>query len=64
MRISIDPALCEGHGRCWTIAPQLFDADEDGAGIVLSEVVPAELVEIARRAVLSCPERAVMLSED
>ena len=28
MRISFDQEKCQGHGRCYALAPELFDADE------------------------------------
>ena len=30
MRVQIDSALCQGHGRCYDLAPDLFGDDEDG----------------------------------
>ncbi|MFC4694533.1 ferredoxin [Geodermatophilus arenarius] len=30
VRISIDPSLCQGHGRCYDLAPDLFSADDEG----------------------------------
>ena len=66
MKIRIDTDLCTGHGRCYTVAPELFDADdESGYGLVIGDgaVGPdrADLVDQARRAVGNCPERAVVL---
>jgi ferredoxin len=59
MRIVIDADICTGHGRCYAIAPELFDADDDGRGVVLADAVAPEAEEAARRAVANCPERAV-----
>jgi len=64
MRISIDPDLCQGHGRCWENAPELVEDDEAGRGVVRGDgVVPPELEEKARQAASACPERAVILSD-
>ena len=57
----IDPDLCTGHGRCYAVAPDLVDADDEGRGVVTREVVPPELEAQARKAVTNCPERAVKL---
>ncbi len=65
MRVRIDDARCQGHGRCFTIAPDLFDSDDLGNGIVLGDgTVPMGREEAARLAVLNCPESAVSLEED
>jgi ferredoxin len=59
--ISIDRRRCTGHGRCYDVAPDLFEADDDGRGVVVRADVPAELAEQARRAEGACPERAVTI---
>jgi ferredoxin len=63
MRISIDHEACTGHGRCYALAPELFEADDDGYGRVVDAfgIVPPELEEAARRAANNCPERAIAL---
>lgn len=61
MRIRIDSEACTGHGRCYSLAPELVDADEEGFGQVIAADVPPEQEAAARRAANSCPERAVHL---
>jgi len=63
MKITIDTDLCTGHGRCYTMAPLLFDSDDHGHGLVVQADVTPELEEQARTAVRNCPEGAVMLDE-
>jgi ferredoxin len=58
---SIDGARCTGHGRCYSLAPEVYDADDEGHGMVLIADVPPELQESARRAAGECPERAVLV---
>jgi ferredoxin len=60
LTISIDDERCAGHGRCYDLAPNLCEADDDGRGVVVQANVPAELEEQARRAEGACPERAVI----
>ncbi len=63
MKIRLDGARCTGHGRCYTLAPNVFDADDEGhCTLRTSEVSPAHERE-ARMAVLNCPEDALELSE-
>lgn len=64
MRISIDAARCEGHGRCWDTAPELVGDDEAGRGVIKGDgTVPAGLEEQASTAVRACPEQAIVLSD-
>jgi ferredoxin len=62
-RVTIDPAKCQGHGRCVIIAPKYFDMDDSGFGVVLTdEVADADRADI-NEAILSCPETAITLSD-
>ena len=64
MRVSIDHDRCTGHGRCYVLAPELFVDDDEGYGQVIGGgEVAAEHEEAARKAVQSCPERAVVIDE-
>ena len=35
MRIRLDTERCQGHGRCYALAPDLFGCDDDGYAILL-----------------------------
>ncbi len=62
MRIEIDSDVCVGHGRCYSLAPELFDSDDAGHGVVVVADVddPADVIS-AERAALNCPEMAIRL---
>ena len=60
-RVSVDPDLCTGHGRCYTLAPDVFDADEVGHSIVLVDDVAGELETHAATGEQNCPESAITL---
>jgi len=62
VQISLDHDRCTGHGRCYSLAPELFDCDDEGYGQVLVADVPADLEERARVAINACPERAIRAS--
>jgi ferredoxin len=65
MRVLIDADRCQGHGRCYDLAPDLFGEDEDGYGVVLGDGrVPPGREEDARLARANCPEAAVGLVEE
>jgi ferredoxin len=59
MRIVLDEEACTGHGRCYTLVPELFDADERGHCLILKTEVSGGDEQLARNAVDNCPERAL-----
>jgi ferredoxin len=64
MRIVLDRELCQGHGRCYSLAPELFDSDDEGYAVLLvgPEVGP-EHEKAARLAADNCPEYAITVEE-
>ena len=55
---------CQGHNRCYAIAPELFDVDDLGYAHELNDgVVPTDLEEKARLAAANCPEYAISITE-
>ena len=62
MRLVIDDTRCEGHGRCYSIAKDLFEPDEIGNGVVIGDgiVLPGREHD-AELAVENCPEQAISL---
>jgi ferredoxin len=64
VRVHVDSERCEGHNRCYALAPELFDVDDLGYSHELHDgVVPDGLVERARLAEANCPEHAITISE-
>ena len=66
MKLQISTA-CQGHGRCYTLAPQLLESDDDGYVTISGREpieVPEELRELAENVAGSCPENAITLLED
>jgi ferredoxin len=64
MRVRVDLEACVGHGRCYMLAPDVFDEDDQGHCMLRREVVPPELEDQARMGESNCPEGAIELSED
>ncbi|KAA8965837.1 ferredoxin [Mycobacterium sp.] len=62
IHVAVDAERCVGHGRCYTLAPDVFDADEVGHCIVRVAQVGEALREQAVNAEQNCPEQAIMLS--
>jgi ferredoxin len=65
VRVQISSERCQGHGRCYDLAPGLFGEDGEGYGTVLGggAVTPGE-ERGARLAASNCPERAVEVLEE
>ncbi|MFP3900322.1 MAG: ferredoxin [Acidimicrobiia bacterium] len=59
MRIEVDPDACTGHGRCYTLAPDVYQADDDGYCATRVLDVPTGLEGQARAGATNCPERAI-----
>ena len=64
MKVRVDRDRCQGHGRCYATAPELFTPDDLGNGFEVGDgTVPVELEQQARVAVANCPEHAITLEE-
>ncbi|MBI5289516.1 MAG: ferredoxin [Chloroflexi bacterium] len=64
-KVTVDSEKCQGHNRCYAMAPGMFKVDEygyatpRGDGVLASEAD----IELAQRAVENCPERAIEIIE-
>ena len=63
MRIVLDEAACTGHGRCYALAPEVFDADDQGHCVIKVDDVPDAQEASARVAVANCPEAALTIED-
>lgn len=64
MRVRVDPDRCQGHSRCYQLAPTFFTVDDYGLASVAGDgTVPVELEDKVRLAIANCPEHAVELLE-
>jgi ferredoxin len=58
---------CMGHGRCYTLAPQLLSSDEEGyvtirGGDAID--VPDDLRGLAEEVAGTCPESAISVTDE
>jgi len=60
-RISIDRALCNGHGVCEAIAPDVFELADDGLAVVRTAMSDDEAVQ---EACDSCPMGAISIAKE
>jgi len=65
MKIKIDGELCTGHGRCWTVAKEVYTLDDNGYNAERGKTVevPKGKEEAARLGAARCPERAITIIE-
>ncbi|MFC4006275.1 TetR family transcriptional regulator [Nonomuraea purpurea] len=60
VKVRIDSERCQGHGRCYDLAPALFAEDDEGYGQVVGDgEVSQDEERAARLAAANCPERAI-----
>ncbi|MDQ1492044.1 MAG: ferredoxin [Actinomycetota bacterium] len=66
MKVIVDPEGCTGHGRCSSVAPDVYLLDSNGYNLVTGVPidVPEGREEAARLGARMCPERAVTITED
>jgi ferredoxin len=65
VRVQIDSEKCQGHGRCYDLAPEVFTDDEEGYGQVIGDgTLTPDNTEKARLAVDNCPEGAISIVEE
>jgi ferredoxin len=66
MKITVRGDRCTGHGRCYSVAPNFLEYDEEGFVTIRDQTVevPADQVAATRDAARTCPEQAVELIED
>ena len=65
MKIKVDAEKCEGHSRCYALAPELVDVDDLGNAFELNDgEVPEGLEDMAKLIVDICPEYAITIEED
>jgi ferredoxin len=60
-RLRVNPILCEAHGVCAELLPELIRLDRWGYPLLASATVPPDLEPLARRTVTACPRLALLL---
>ncbi len=64
MKIVVDSEKCQGHNRCYALAPDLVEVDEFGYATAVGDgEVPDELQDQAELAEANCPEFAITLEK-
>ena len=60
--IVINREICSGHGRCYSLHPELFDVDDSGYPLTWNETISDEHVSGAQDAAANCPEGALRVT--
>jgi ferredoxin len=63
VKLLVDDSQCQGHGRCYRLAPSLLQCDDEGYVAIRDELidVPEDQLEAAEDAAGTCPEGAITL---
>lgn len=62
MKVVVDRSVCEAHGVCTSILPEVFDLDEEEVLQIREGELADGEVASAEQAVASCPLGALRLS--
>ena len=66
MKVHVDSEKCQGHNRCYALAPGMFKVDEYGYASPRGEgdLKSEDDMEKAKLAVINCPEKAIYITDD
>ncbi len=64
MKVKVDFDLCESNALCVSMAPDVFELDDDDYLVVLTDDVTDENRDRVQRAVSACPKSAISIVED
>ena len=62
MKVRVDRDKCVGHGRCYVLAPDVFQEDDRGHCLIAHEDVPPALEQQARAGADNCPEQSIEIA--
>ena len=62
MYLHLDRTKCTGLGICESLAPDVFEVDENGDLVMLTDVVPDGLLDDVEAAIAGCPTEALRLA--
>jgi len=65
VRVVLDVSRCQGHGRCYDLAPEVFAPDDVGHALLIDTdgVIRPDDEARARDAVRNCPEQALSFDD-
>jgi ferredoxin len=63
VKVSVDPVLCEAHGVCMSIEPEVFELGDDDILVILEENPSEDKRALIEQAVIRCPRQALSLQD-
>ncbi|MCU7727463.1 (4Fe-4S)-binding protein [Actinoplanes sp. KI2] len=64
MRIKADRDVCIGAGQCVLTEPAVFEQDDDGIVVLLTDQPDDQVAEAVRDAVDLCPSHALSIDQE
>ena len=61
MKVTVDQDKCCAGGNCVMLAPDVFDQDEDGLVVLLTDTPGEALHDAVREAADTCPGAAIFV---
>jgi ferredoxin len=62
VRVEVDLNICEGHGNCNAVAPEVYDLDDSGYCVIRKPDVPPDLANKAVEGAQACPVQAITVT--
>jgi ferredoxin len=64
VKLRLDRDACQGQGRCYALAPDLFESDDEGYAVLLvTGDIPEAMEADAQLCVDNCPEFAITVED-
>jgi ferredoxin len=61
MKVTVDFTKCTGLGICESMAPNIFEVDDDGKLVLLKDDVTDDELQSVEEAVAGCPTEALRI---
>jgi ferredoxin len=61
MKVVVDYDMCDSHGNCVEIVPEVFELRDDGSLHLLQETLVDGLTKKVQDAVVACPTGAITI---
>jgi ferredoxin len=61
MKVRVDFAKCTGLGICESMAPNIFEVDDDGKLLLLKDDITDDELQSVEEAVTGCPTEALRI---
>lgn len=61
MKVVVDFVKCTGLGICESMAPEIFEVNDDGHLVLLKEDITDEELQSVEEAVAGCPTEALRI---